>query len=156
MAKKDKKDSEAKSSEERIYTVPLSSGWLQEPRNRRSKRAANDIKSFLMKNLKADDVKISEKLNSTIWKSGAQKPPRKIKIKVKMEEGIAKARLPDETEEVKKTGKKGKLEKLRGGIGAKEAAKTETKEKPEEKIEEKSELEKKLDGQTGEEKNGKD
>jgi large subunit ribosomal protein L31e len=132
-------------TEEKIFTIPLRAGWVNEPKNKRAKRAVNDIKLFLRKNLKVDDVFISEKLNDEIWKSGAQMPPPRIKVKVKAEDGTAKARLPDEVE-VKDTKEKKetRAKKAEEKKEAKEKA-TEQEKPKQEAPKEKTELDKKLE-----------
>ncbi|MCY3976030.1 MAG: 50S ribosomal protein L31e [Thaumarchaeota archaeon] len=66
---------------ERIYTINLGKVLLS-PNNRRSKRAINVIKDFVIKHTHNEQVKIDKDLNLHIWKNGMKNPPRRIKIKV--------------------------------------------------------------------------
>ncbi|HEX59301.1 MAG TPA: 50S ribosomal protein L31e [Methanomicrobia archaeon] len=79
--------------EERIYTIPLRREFLKAPRWRRSEKAVKAVKEFLKKHTKAEDVLIDSSVNEKIWERGAQKPPHKIRVKVKLEDGVAKVTL---------------------------------------------------------------
>jgi large subunit ribosomal protein L31e len=107
MAKK-----ETSVSGERIYVIPIRSEWLKVPRNRRGKRAVSAIRNFLSRHMHSDDIRLSQKLNKRIWKSGIKKPPSRVKVKVSVKDGVVTARLPEEIE-IKKEEKKGKLEGLK-------------------------------------------
>jgi len=102
--------------EERIMTVPLRSEWIETRRVMRSKKAVNAVKNFVKRHMKAKDVKISGKLNEAIWKSGAKKPPARIRVKATIDSaGLALVRLPEEItleEEKKKFLGKSKEEKM--------------------------------------------
>ncbi|MFH1394236.1 MAG: 50S ribosomal protein L31e [Candidatus Micrarchaeota archaeon] len=88
---------------ERIYTVPLG-GAYDVVRNRRARRAVKLLKSFLEQHMKADgaEVSVSNALNAYIWKSGIQKPPRRVKVRAIKENSTVKAYLHDEKIEEKK------------------------------------------------------
>ncbi len=127
MAKKDS----ASGLEERIYTIPLRSEWLKVPRNKRGKTAVNTIKRFLEKHMHASDVKISKKLNESVWRRGIQKPPSRVKVKVSKEKEAVIAKLPNEKEDVKeekKDIKKGLKERVKEKVEEKKKAVAETKE----------------------------
>lgn len=105
---------EASVSGEKIYIIPIRREWLKVPRNRRGKRAVNEVRNFLSRHMHSDDIKLSQKLNKKIWKSGIKKPPSKVKVKVSVKDGVVTARLPEEMvirKEEKE--KKGKLESLK-------------------------------------------
>jgi len=72
-----------KVDEEREYNVPLRHDWLKVPRWRRSKRAVDALRVFVVKHTKMDDVRISRWVNETIWAKGAKTPPHHILVKVK-------------------------------------------------------------------------
>ncbi len=99
--------------EEKIYSIPLRTDWIKEPRGNRTARAVNTVKAFLMKHTKTETVKLSEGLNNELWKGGLKKPPGSLKLKVIIEDGIAKAMLPDEVIVKKEAEKKGKLERIK-------------------------------------------
>ena len=95
--------------EERIYTIPLRRAWMKVPMQTRSNRAVNVVIEFLSKHMKTDDVRVSEKVNSLIWKRGPKKPPASVKVKVSMEGGFVMARLLDEAVIKKEETPKGKV-----------------------------------------------
>lgn len=74
--------------EERIYTIPLRHVWVVTPRGKRAPRAVRDVRDFVARHMKAEEVAISNEVNSVIWGRGINKPPRKVKIRaVKDKEG---------------------------------------------------------------------
>jgi len=84
--------------EERIYTIPLGRAWLVQPR-RRAPKAIRIIKSFIQRHMKVGTrpeageedfleeeaekprVIVSNELNELIWRRGAEKPPRKVRVR---------------------------------------------------------------------------
>lgn len=83
--------------EEKIYTIPLGKAY-DYIRTKRARRAVVIVQQFVARHSKVvpDGVRLSNALNSALWKRGIQKPPRKIKIKVVKEAEFAKAYLPEE------------------------------------------------------------
>jgi large subunit ribosomal protein L31e len=74
--------------EEKIYTIPLHHVWVVTPRGKRAPRAARDVKAFVARHMKAEDVALSNEINSAIWARGINYPPRKISVRaVKDKEG---------------------------------------------------------------------
>lgn len=67
--------------EERIYTIPLRKEFMKAPSYRKTKRALKAVKEFLIKHMKAEEVKIGKYLNLELWKHGRKNPPPRIKIK---------------------------------------------------------------------------
>jgi large subunit ribosomal protein L31e len=101
-------------SAEKIYKIPLTRGWLKAPTKTRANRAVNDIKRYLEKHTKAEQVKVSQKVNELVWRKGIKNPPSSVRVKVIIKDGIATARLPDEKIIEKKVEKpKGRLEGLK-------------------------------------------
>ncbi|MCX6769905.1 MAG: 50S ribosomal protein L31e [Candidatus Micrarchaeota archaeon] len=93
---------------ERIYTIPLGKVY-EYIRNKRGKRAIKNIREFALRHMKAEEVKISEGVNSAILRDGIQKPPRKIKVRiVKDENQTAKVWLLGEEEKIKEAADKKK------------------------------------------------
>ncbi|HLD43687.1 MAG TPA: 50S ribosomal protein L31e [Candidatus Nanoarchaeia archaeon] len=79
---------------ERTYIIPLRREWLKAPKYRRAKRATTAVRSFLVKHMKSDSIKIGPFLNQEIWKRGIKSPPHKIKVTaVKDEKGTVQAEL---------------------------------------------------------------
>ena len=80
---------------EQIYTIPLRS-VKRTPRWRRSKRAIEDVRAYLTRHMKTDEarVKLDHTINEAIWKRGAQKPPRRIRVRaMRFEDGAVEAEL---------------------------------------------------------------
>ena len=74
--------------EEKIYTIPLRHVWVVTPRGRREPRAVRDVRDFVSRHMKAEEVAMSNEVNSAIWSRGINKPPRKITVRaVKDKEG---------------------------------------------------------------------
>jgi large subunit ribosomal protein L31e len=74
--------------EEKIYTIPLRHVWVVTPRGRRAPRAVRDVRDFVSRRMKAEEVAMSNEVNSAIWSRGINKPPRKITVRaVKDREG---------------------------------------------------------------------
>src|SRR3989344_340326 len=67
---------------ERTYTIPLRKAFLKAPDYKRAKRSVNEIKYFLQRHMKSDNIKIGKNLNDAIWARGGKHPPSKIKVKV--------------------------------------------------------------------------
>ncbi len=84
--------------EEQIYVIPLRD-VKRAPRWKRSQRAVKEIRAYLEKHLKTDDVKIDQDLNEKLWERGSQKPPRKVRVRaMKFEDGHVEVALAEETE----------------------------------------------------------
>ena len=95
---------------ERIYTIPLRDAY-EHPRNKRGKRAINIIQAFALRHMKADDVRVSEGVNSNILRDGIEKPPRRIKVRmVKGEDALVRVWLIGEEEKIKAAADKKKKE----------------------------------------------
>ncbi len=70
---------------ERVYTIPLRKAY-RAPRPRRSEKAIKVIREFLERHTKPSVLKIDPSINEEVWKRGIEKPPRRIKVTVKIEE----------------------------------------------------------------------
>jgi large subunit ribosomal protein L31e len=89
---------------ERIYTIPLRRGTIKAPRTRRAKKAIFVLKEFIVKHMKTEDIKISEKLNLHIWSQGMRNPIMKVKVvATKNDKGQASVKLFGEEETKPKT-----------------------------------------------------
>ena len=74
--------------EEKIYTIPLRHVWVVTPRGKRAPRAVRDVRSYVSRHMKAEEVSISNEVNEAIWARSINKPPRKIAVRaVKDKEG---------------------------------------------------------------------
>ena len=112
-------------AEERIYTIPLRKEFLKAPSYKRSKKAISTIRSFLIRHMKAEDVKIGKYLNLEIFKHGRKNPPPRIKVKAIKD----KIKVKDKDVEIVK------VELINAPIEAKEEPKKEVK-KEEVKVQE--------------------
>lgn len=87
---------------EREYVIPLRDAY-ETSRTRRAKRAVNLIKEFARRHMKAEVVKISNKVNNIIWSRGIEKPPRRIRVVIRKDrEGVVEVLHPDEAKEDKR------------------------------------------------------
>ena len=74
--------------EEKVYTISLRHAWVVTPRGKRAPRAVRDVRAFVSRHMKAEEVAMSDEINSAIWSRGINKPPRKIMVRaVKDKEG---------------------------------------------------------------------
>ncbi|MDD4126504.1 MAG: 50S ribosomal protein L31e [Methanomicrobium sp.] len=81
---------------EQIYVIPLRD-VKKAPRWKRSPRAIKEIRAFLAKHMKSEDIKIDVSINEKIWERGSEKPPRKIRVRaMKFEDGQVQAELAEE------------------------------------------------------------
>ena len=83
--------------QEHIYIIPLRDakrmpGW------KRSNGAIKDIRKYLAKHMKSEDVKLDKGINEMVWSRGSAKPPSKIRVRaMKMEDGQVQAELAPES-----------------------------------------------------------
>jgi len=66
--------------EERVYVVPLRKA-KHVPRRKRAPRAVTELRNFLQRHTKVDNVIIGQSLNEKVWSRGIQKPPPRIRVK---------------------------------------------------------------------------
>ncbi|WP_456472527.1 50S ribosomal protein L31e [Methanocaldococcus sp.] len=79
---------------ERIYTISFRDIINRSTRKKRVPRAIKKLRMFLMRHMKAKDVKISNELNEKMWERGIEKPPARVRVKaVKDEDGVVRAEL---------------------------------------------------------------
>jgi len=84
---------EAKVVEERLLTVPLGRAYYK-ARWRRAEGAVSLLKEHVARHMKAKEVKLSKEVNEALWARGAEKPPRRVKVRaVKDEEGRVRVYL---------------------------------------------------------------
>jgi large subunit ribosomal protein L31e len=88
--------------EEVIYTIHLAP---HKPRTKRAESAVRDIKEFISRKLKSDNIWVDTHLNELIWARSGKNAPKKIRVKaIKFEDGLVEVSLPEiekgkETEE---------------------------------------------------------
>ncbi len=86
----------AEKTDEQIYVIPLR-GILRVPRWKRSNAAIKDIRKYLSRHLKSDDVKIDRSINERVWNRGAENPPPRIRVRaMKFDDGQVQAELAEE------------------------------------------------------------
>jgi len=74
--------------EEKIYTIPIGKLGYTTDRGHRAPRAVRDVKKYVSRHMRADEVLISNEINEALWERGINKPPRKITVRaVKDKEG---------------------------------------------------------------------
>ena len=83
--------------EEKLLTIPLKKSWIDRPKLKRHLSAANAIRAYFYRHMKAEDeknVKLGKYLNLKIWERGIKSPPHHIKVNVtKDDKGIVRAEL---------------------------------------------------------------
>ncbi len=117
--------------EEKLLTVPLKKSWIDRPKLKRHTAAANAIRAYFYRHMKAEDVKISSGINQFLHQSGSKWVPGKIQVKAIKDGPVVNVLLPDEKmkpKEVKKTLK----EKLLGKKGEQAPLTSEEKKELEE------------------------
>lgn len=133
---------------EREYTIPLRKEWGKVPRYKRANKAMKAIKEFLARHMKVEErdlkkIKLDKYLNEEVWFRGIKKPPAKIKIKARKENGIVKAELAEMPETLRFKKAREEKEKTKASEAVEAKKKTEKKEeKDEEKTEEQKREEK--------------
>jgi large subunit ribosomal protein L31e len=81
---------------ERIYTIPLRD-VKHGSRNKMANRAVREVRSFLNRHMKSEDIWIDDAVNRAIWANGMYKVPSKIRVRaVKFEDGVVEVSLPEE------------------------------------------------------------
>ena len=87
-AEKEPGEEEIEVVEEKIYTIPIGRLGYATDRGHRSPKAVRDVRAYVARHMRADEVSISNEINQAIWRRGINKPPRKITVRaVKDKEG---------------------------------------------------------------------
>ena len=87
-AEKEPGEEEIEVVEEKIYTIPIGRLGYATDRGHRSPKAVRDVRAYVTRHMRADEVSISNEVNQAIWERGINKPPRKITVRaVKDKEG---------------------------------------------------------------------
>ncbi len=89
-----------KSSElERIYTIPLRRA-KHGTRSKRADRAVRDVRDFLTRHMKSEQIWISGEVNETLWSRGKFTIPSKIRVRAtRFDDGVVEVTLPDSAAE---------------------------------------------------------
>ena len=127
---------------ERTYTIPLRRDFIKKPMHERTKRAVSEIRRFISKHMKAEDVKLGKHLNEHLWSHGIKNPPGKVKVKAVRDGNSVTVELEgfdykvEEIQKQKAEGPKTLKEKIAASIGPKEGEKKAPEQKAAEKKEE--------------------
>ena len=70
----------AEQMQEHIYIIPLRDARRM-PRWKRANGAIKDIRKYLAKHMKTEDVKLDKTINEKVWSRGSGKPPSKIRVR---------------------------------------------------------------------------
>lgn len=88
VEKEEPEEEEIEVVEEKIYTIPIARLGYATDRGHRSPKAVRDVRAYVARHMRADEVSISNEINQAIWGKGINKPPRKITVRaVKDKEG---------------------------------------------------------------------
>lgn len=86
----------AEKVDEQIYVIPLRDA-KRAPRWKRSNTAIKDIRKFLARHMKSNDVKLDRTINERVWDRGSEKPPTRIRVRaMKFDDGQVQAELAEE------------------------------------------------------------
>ena len=66
--------------DERIYIIPFAKA-RRGPRIKRAKKSIRYLRGYMNRHFKPESLVISQEVNEKIWERGAQKPPRKLKVR---------------------------------------------------------------------------
>jgi large subunit ribosomal protein L31e len=133
----------AKEFKEKTITINLRKVF-DKPVTKRAKSSLFVVKQAVKKETRAENIKLSNLVNETLWEKGLFKAQRKITVKVVSEKDGVRVYLPTEKPLVKETKKSEKTEKKELSKEEKPKDKKETsnetkKEQPKQKVEEKTE-----------------
>ena len=130
--KKEKPKKEEVVTGGKIFTIPLRKAF-DKSRNKRAPYAARLIRKYLKTHMKIDDVKLGKMLNEKIWERGIERPPRRVRVRAVIDNGVVKAELMGHAyRDFKATPKKesrGMKERLMDRLGAKAFKKQEEEDK---------------------------
>jgi ribosomal protein L31E len=95
----------AKEFSEKTITINLKRAF-EKPLTKRAIAAKFALKNGVTKETRLKDIRLSNKLNETLWANGKYSAPRKITVKVVKDKEIARVMLPEEKFEPKQDKKK--------------------------------------------------
>lgn len=80
---------------ERIYTIPLRHAKHGKA-SKRADRAVKDVRTFLTRHMKSDNVWLSNEVNEALWARGKYTIPSKIRVRAtRFADGVVEVTLPD-------------------------------------------------------------
>jgi large subunit ribosomal protein L31e len=82
---------------ERIYTIPLRKA-KDLTRSRRADNAVRDVKRYLTRHMKSDNVWLDQTVNEALWSNGKYSIPSRIRVKAtRFSDGVVEVTLPEST-----------------------------------------------------------
>jgi large subunit ribosomal protein L31e len=82
---------------ERIYTIPLRD-TKDLVRSRRANNAVRDVKRFLTRHMKSDDIWLDNEVNELIWARGKFMIPSRVRVRAtRFSDGVVEVTLPEAT-----------------------------------------------------------
>lgn len=80
---------------ERIYTIPLRKAH-HGTRSKRANRAIRDVRNFLTRHMKSEEVWIGNDVNEALWSRGKFRIPSRIRVRAtRFDDGVIEVTLPD-------------------------------------------------------------
>lgn len=81
---------------ERVYTIPLRK-TKDLVRSRRADLAVRDVKAFLVRHMKSDDIWVDAAVNEALWARGKFTIPSRIRVRAtRFADGVVEVTLPDD------------------------------------------------------------
>src|SRR5260221_2764725 len=84
---------------ERVYTIPLRK-TKDLVRSRRAQLAVRDVKRFLTRHMKSDDIWVDNEVNELIWARGKFTIPSRVRVRAtRFSDGVVEVTLPETSHE---------------------------------------------------------
>jgi large subunit ribosomal protein L31e len=97
----------------RTYTINLRSALRECPNYRKTRKAVLEVRRFLSKHMKTDQVRLGTHLNMYLWSQGIQNPPRRFTVSVLKDGDVAYADLEGHDPALIKASSKEEKEKVK-------------------------------------------
>lgn len=82
---------------ERIYTIPLRHAKHGKS-SKRADRAVKDVRQFLTRHMKSDQIWVATEVNEALWARGKYTIPSKIRVRAtRFSDGVVEVTLPEST-----------------------------------------------------------
>lgn len=82
---------------ERVYTIPLRK-TKDLVRSKRANYAVRDVKAFLVRHMKSEDIWLDGAVNEALWARGKYTIPSRIRVRAtRFADGVVEVTLPDDT-----------------------------------------------------------
>ncbi|MGB0653253.1 MAG: 50S ribosomal protein L31e [Thermoplasmatota archaeon] len=81
---------------ERIYTIPLRKAH-HGTRSKRANRAIRDVRNFLTRHMKSEDIWLDNEVNEALWSRGKFRIPSRIRVRAtRFADGVVEVTLPEQ------------------------------------------------------------